>query len=337
MPPILRSGRRLAAIIAAAGTLVAASLLVSTPAHAAVLFSDDFEQPTVNVWLAGGSWSVVTEDGSKVYQQSSTVNYPYAQAGAGSAAGTSVTARVKPTSPLGPGNLVALTGKTSDPNNLYYVAFRGARLEIGQQAWGKNVPLASTPFAAITGTWYRLTLSFLTAGTVTGSVSGPGGAAATVSAPDPGGTRPGDQVGFWMNSASASFDDIVLSDQTVPPPPPTSPPTCPVSIIFKVSSDYTTGFLEYVTFQNVTATPVAPPWTITWQFDKGQTIQSMFNVYPWSQRGQVVTVHSTTWFPAVAPNAVSSPPFGFMATGPGLGHPPVNATFNGAPCPFTFS
>src|SRR5437763_15771205 len=131
MSPVSTNGRRLAAVLAAAATIVAASLLVATPAHAAVLFSDDFEQPTVNVWWAGPNWSVVTEDGSKVYKQSSTVNYPYAQAGSGSGTGTAVTARVKPTSPLGPTNLVALTGKTSDPNNLYYVGFRGTQLEIG--------------------------------------------------------------------------------------------------------------------------------------------------------------------------------------------------------------
>jgi hypothetical protein len=331
-----RTARRLAAVLATAGTLVAASLLVSTPAHAAVLFSDDFEQPTVNVWLTGPSWSVVSEDGSKVFKQSSTINYPYAMAGSGSVDGTSVTARVKPTSPLGPTNLVALTGKTSDPNNLYYVAFRGTQLEIGQQAWGHNIPLASTPFAASVGTWYRLTLSFLVPGTVTGSVSAPGGASATVSAADPGGTRPGEQVGFWMNSASASVDDIVLSDRTVPPPPPTSPPPCPVALTFQIGVDYVTMFTEYVTFKNLTSTPLSPPWTITWQFDGGQTVQGMFNVYPWSQRGAVVTAHSPTWFPVLAPGATSIT-FGLSATGPGKGHPPLNVTFNGAPCPVSFS
>ncbi len=335
MPSAFRGGRRLCAVLAAAGTLLAASLLVAPPAHAAVLFADDFEQRTVNVWLAGGSWSVVTEDGSKVYKQSSTANFPYAMAGSGSTAGTSVTARVKPTSPLGPTNLVALTGMTSDPNNLYYVAFRGTRLEIGQQAWGRNVPLASTPFTAATGTWYTLTLSFLVPGTVTGTASGPGGVGATVSAPDPGGTKPGDKVGFWMNSASASFDDIVLSDQTVPPPPPTTPPTCPVAIAFTVT-DYGTAFLAEVQFQNLTSAPIGPQWTITWQFTSGQTMQGMFNVGSWYQRGGVVTAHSPAWFPAVKPGATSSPPFGFEATGPGLGHPPVNVTFNGAPCAISF-
>jgi hypothetical protein len=337
MPPVLTGARRSVAVLAATCTLVAASLLVSTPAHATVLFSDDFEQPTVNVWLAGGSWSVVTEDGSNVYKQSSTANFPYAQAGSGSGTGTSVRARVKPTSPLGSTNLVALTGRTSDPNNLYYVGFRGGQLEIGQQAWGHNIPLASVPFAAVTGTWYTLTLGFLVAGTVAGAVSGPAGVSATVSAADPGGTKPGDQVGFWMNSASASFDDIALSDQTVPPPPPSTPPACPVAIAFKVGADYGTAFLATVTFENLTSAPIGPNWTITWQFANGQVVSGMFNANPWNQRGPVVTVHAPTWFPAVAPGGTSNPPFGFEATGPGLGHPPVNVTFNAAPCVISFS
>ena len=332
MSAVMRNGRRLATVLAAASTLVAASLLVSAPAHAAVLFSDDFEQPTVNVWLANSTWSVVSEDGSKVYKQTSTTGFPYAEAGSGSGTGTVVTARVKPTSPLGPTNVVALTGKTSDPSNLYYVGFRGTQLEIGQQAWGKNVPLATTPFTANVGTWYRLTLSFLVAGTVTGSVSGPGGVSATVSAADPGGPHPGDQVGFWMSSASASFDDIVLSDQNVPPPPPTTPPPpCPVAVFFSLSF-YGSAFLGLVSFTNVSAAPIPPPWTITWQFTIGQSVQSMFAVGSWNQRGPTVTVHSPSWAPTVPPGT-SSFQFGFMATPVNAMQLPANVTFNGIPCP----
>jgi hypothetical protein len=337
MSPVLSSARRLATVLATAGTLAAASLMVAAPAHAAVLFSDDFEQPTVNLWLAGGSWSVTTEDGSKVYKQSSTANFPYAMAGAGSTAGTTVTAAVKPTSPLAsPANLVALTGRTSDPNNLYYVAFRGSTLEIGQQAWGHNIPLASRPFAATVGVWYNLTLSFLTAGTVTGSVTGPGGVTATLSAADPGGTKPGDQVGFWMNSASASFDNIVLSDQTVPPPPPTTPPACPVMVNFHIDVDYGTAFFAEVTVTNVGPAPISPPWTVTWRFTAGQVVQGISNAYPWNQRGAVVTAHSPTWFPVLPPGSTSYPIL-VNATGPGPGHPPADGTFNGIPCPITFS
>jgi hypothetical protein len=75
---------------------------------------------------------------------------------------------------------------------------------------------------------------------------------------------------------------------------------------------------------------------MTWEFTAGQTVQGMFNVYPWNQRGPVVTAHSTTWFPAVAPGATSLT-FGFTATGVGRAQPPVNVTFNGAPCTATFS
>jgi hypothetical protein len=330
MSAVLTKGRRLAAVLLATSTLVAAALLVSAPAHAAVLFSDDFEQPTVNVWLSGPSWSVVTEDGSKVYKQSSTVNFPYAYAGSGSRTGTTVTARVKPTSPLGPTTIVSLTGKTSDPSNLYYVGFHGAQLEIGQQAWGHNIALADTPFTATVGTWYRLTLSFPNASTVTGTVSGPGGVGATITAADPGGPNPGDHVGFWMNSASASVDDIVLSDQTVPPPPPATQPPCPVALTFSFSF-YGSAFLGLVSYKNVSPAPIAPPWTITWQFTAGQTMQSMFSVGSWYQRGPTVTVNSPVWAPPV-PAGSTSYQFGFLAGPPNAMQLPANVTFNGIPC-----
>jgi hypothetical protein len=340
MSTLFPNRRRLtAALLACAAAVTAGLALGSAPAHAAVLFSDDFEQPTQNVWLAGGSWSVVSEDGSKVFKQSSAVNSPFAQAAAGSGAGTVVTARVKPTSALNPSNLVAVTGKVSDPNNLYYVALRGSatgtRLEIGQQAWGRNVPLASTSFPAAVGTWYQMTLSFLVPGTVAGTVAGPGGAGATVSAADPGGTRPGDKVGFYMNAASASFDDIRLSDQSPPTPTPNPPPPCPVAINFRLI-DYGGQFLAEVTIRNISAAPIGPAWTMTWRFTHGQVVQGMFNVSTWYMVGPVVTARSPVWFPVLAPGAVG-PTAGFFATGPGLGHPPADATFNGAPCVITLS
>jgi hypothetical protein len=68
-----RRGRAVAtALVAGIGLVAAVAVVavVAAPAQAVVLFSDDFEQPTRNVWLtgSGGSWSVVTEDGSQVYR-----------------------------------------------------------------------------------------------------------------------------------------------------------------------------------------------------------------------------------------------------------------------------
>jgi hypothetical protein len=321
------------ALISTCG-IVAATALISA-AQATVLFADDFEQPTRNVWLggSGGNWSVVTEEGSKVYKQSSTMLTPTVWAGSGSGPGTTVTARVKPTSPLSPANLVALVGKVANPNNLYYVGFRGTRLEIGQQSWGQNVVLASTPFAAGIGTWYTLSLSFLVPGAVTGSVTGPAGVSATVSAADPGGPAVGDRVGFHMKTASASFDDIRLSNTLPPPQPPTG--ACPVEIVIKVGVNYGTFFTASVNFKNISSATIAGPWAMTWQFTSGQVVQNLFNSN-WYQVGPVVTVTNVPWFPAVAPGATSGVTIGFNASTPALA--PANATFNGyTSCTLTFS
>ncbi|GIH02184.1 hypothetical protein Rhe02_02510 [Rhizocola hellebori] len=327
--------RRLATALIASCGIVAATALSFAPAQAASLFTDDFEQPTRNVWLTGGggTWSVVTEDGSKVYRQTSTTLTPTAWAGSGSGPGTAVTARVKPATVPSASSLVSLAGKVSDPNNLYYVGFHGARLEIGQQKWGQNVVLASTPFAAGAGVWYTLNLSFLNPGTVTGSVSGPGGVFATISAADPGGTSPGDRVGFFMKTAGASFDDLVLSNTLPEPQPPTGP--CPVEIVVKVGVNYGNFFTATVNFKNISSVAIVAPWTMRWQFASGQTINSVFNS-GWYQVGPVLTLTSVAWFPAVAPGATSGVTIGFTATTPTQA--PINAKFNGySGCTLTFS
>jgi Cellulose binding domain len=329
------SPRRLsmAATFAACALLLTVAVMSSTPARAAVLFSDDFEQPTHNVWLtgSGGSWSVATEDGSNVWKQSSTTLTPTAWAGSGSGPGTVVTARVKPTSPLSGSSMVSVAGKVANPNNLYYAGLRGTTLEIGFQA-GSNVVLASTPFNASIGAWYTLSLSFPTAGRITGSVTGPGGASATVSAADPGGPQSGDKVGFYMRTASASLDDIRLTNTQPPTPPPAG--ACPATITIKVNTNFGTGFLASVSFTNISPAPIAPPWTITWRFNQGQYIQNVFNA-SFYQVGPTVSLTSAAWFPTVAPGATSSGSVGFIATTPAQA--PTNATFNGISCPLTFS
>jgi hypothetical protein len=331
---VSRTTRRVAALLGAAVAVTASLVLTSAAADAAVLFSDNFEQPTYNIWIAGGTWSVVSEDGSMVYKQSSAANFPYAFAGAGSVVGTSVSARVKPTSALGTGNIVALGGRYSDPNNLYYVGFHGANLEIGQQSWGKNVVLATKPFQAAVGTWYTLNLSFLTAGTVTGSVTGPGGVSASVSAADPGGPKVGDHVGFWMTSASASFDDITLSNTAPPPPPPTG--TCPVQLTFSIGVDYGTQFSATLLLKNISSAAVAPPFTLSWRFQDGQHMLGLSNA-DWYEVGPVVTVKPAFWYPSIPPGGTSTATIFISATDPSRGHPPANVTYNGLPCTFTWS
>jgi hypothetical protein len=331
--PALRL-RTAAVLIAACGLLGTAVLLPGTTASAAVLFSDDFEQPTHDIWLtgSGGSWSFATEDGSTVWKQSSTALTPTAWAGSGSGTGTTVTARVKPTSPLSGASLVSVAGKVANPSNLYYAGLRGTTLEIGYQAGPTNVVLASAPFTASIGTWYTVSLSFPTAGTVTGSVAGPGGASATATAADPGGPQVGDKVGFYLRTAGASLDDISLTDSLPPPPPPTG--ACAAAIAVKVSSNFGSGYLAWVNLTNISPVTITVPWTITWRFNQGQFMQSVFSA-SYSQIGPTVTLRSPPFGSSIAPGATQSSAFGFIATTPAQA--PTDATFNGISCPVTLS
>ncbi|MDI1462903.1 cellulose binding domain-containing protein [Catellatospora sp. KI3] len=335
MSKVIRYRRVLTAALLACGLAVGTGLLAAAPAQAAVLFADDFEQPTANIWLtgSGGTWSVVSEDGSKVWRQSGTTLSPTAWAGSGSGTGTTVTGRIKPTSTLSPANLVSLTGRVANPNNLYYAGLRGGTtFEIGQVSWGTTIVLASVPFPHTLGTWYGLSLSFPTAGTVTGSVTAPGGATATLSAADPGGIQQGDRVGFYMRTATASLDDIRLTDSLPEPSPPTGP--CVAEI--NVTASVIWGNLSNVTltFKNISAAPIAPSWSIRFKWADGQTITSVRNAN-WYQVGPRLTLTSSGWYPAVAPGATSNPPVGFTLTGPLVA--PSEATFNGVPCPITLS
>jgi len=162
-------------------------------------------------------------------------------------------------------------------------------------------------------------------------VSGPGGAGATVSAADPGGPQAGDKIGFFLRTASASLDDIRLTDALPPPPPPTGP--CVAAIAIKVGTNFGTGYLATVYLTNTSPAPITPPWTMTWQFNQGQALQNVFNA-SWYQVGTTVTFSSASWFPAIAPGTTNGT-MGFIASTPAVA--PTNATFNGVPCPLTFT
>lgn len=325
---------RMAAALIACGLLGTGVVLAGTPANAAVLFSDNFEQPTENIWLtgSGGTWSFATEDGSRVWKQTGTTLTPTAWAGSGSGTGTTVTARIKPTSPLTGTSLVSVAGRVANPNNLYYAGLRGSTFEIGLQSFGTTAVLASAPFTASIGTWYTVSLGFPTAGSVTGTVTAPDGTTASLNAADPGDAQAGDKVGFYMRTATASLDDIVLSNALPPPPPPTGP--CVASIAVKVNVNFGSGFLAYGSITNTSAAPITPPWTITWRFGPGEMMENVFGV-GYYQVGPTVTMTSPVYASAIAPGATATNLFGFIATTPAAA--PTDATFNGVSCPVTFS
>ncbi|GFJ86640.1 cellulose binding domain-containing protein [Phytohabitans rumicis] len=248
----------------------------------------------------------------------------------GAGTGTTVSARVKPTSPLSADNTVSLLGRANI--NYYLATLTGGRLELTQRWFSTMTLLASAPFTATPGSWYELTLSFPTSTTVTASVTGPGGTSAAVSAADPGGTSFGEQVGLLARYTSASFDDVRVTN-ALPEPTPTEPGPCPLSIAYAIGAQYPNSFSVNITVRNITQEPLNG-WTMRWTFTNGQLITSLFNGV-WYQVGPTVTARNPTWWPVLAPNA--SLTFGFQAGGQGRGYPPTAFTVNGAPCQPTFT
>lgn len=313
---------------------VVAGVLFATAmrADAALLFADDFEQPTVNVWHTGGggSWTVADDNGDQVFRQSSVDRDTVAWAGSGSGPFTVLRAQVKPLGDLGGPSAVALLAKFRDPNNYYYLALRGGTFEAGKRQNGIVTPIASVPFTAAPGTWYTLTFNLFFTGTVDGTVSGPGGTGARVQGPDPGsGAGFGSAVGFWTNQASAAFDDIRLDDDRVLPSSSPPPPSraCPVAITFLVPAQWTTGFVAQFNLTNITAATIPPGWTLSWTFTNGEVISSLWNA-TWSQVGANVVATSAAWAPPIPPGGTAS--VGFV--GSGRAARPTNVRFNGIPC-----
>jgi hypothetical protein len=269
---------------------------------------------------------VVSEDGSRVFRQANPTVDTAAWAGSGSGPFTVVTARVKPTTSTG---TVALLSKVANPNNFYYVALRAGQLEIGRRSFGTVSSLASAPFPANAGTWYTLSLNLFFTGTIRGSVSTPTGQV-TVSAADPGGTNFGGAVGFWTVNATASFDDIVLSDDRVVTSTSRPPSVaCPVTVTYTILAQWPGGFQAGVMLRNVSPVLIQPGWVLTFRFVGGEIVTNMFSVSSWRQIGPLVTVTGPPWG-GMSPGGTFQ--FGFLGT---TAQPPrgiVDVTFNGIPC-----
>jgi hypothetical protein len=223
----------------------------------------------------------------------------------------------------------------ANPNNYYYVGLRSGQLVIGRRSAGTISTLASTPFAATTGTWYKLSLNLFFSGTVRGSVvPAAGGTGANVSATDPGGSNFGGAVGFWTLNASASFDDIVLADDRIVPTSSTPPPTggCAVQVTYAILSQWQPNYFQAgFTLRNRTTATIPAGWILTWRFTNGETIQNLFNAASWRQIGPTVTVTGPVWAPLPPGGSIANVP-GFIGIAPNGPRPVADVTFNGVPC-----
>ncbi|MDG4764704.1 pectate lyase [Solwaraspora sp. WMMD406] len=206
----------LAAALAVSLAIVLAVSLASV-AHAATLFSDDFDTGSAAGWTrSGGSWSVVT-DGSGVYRQSGTGSDAKAQAGA-TWTDQAVQARVNPLAFGGSDRFVGVAARARNMTTYYYLALRAdGQVVLGRRGSGGYTTLASAPTTVTPGSWHTVRLEAF--GTdLRGYVDG----RALLSTVDS--TLGSGRVGLVTYYASASFDDVTVTDSAGPGPSPSATP-----------------------------------------------------------------------------------------------------------------
>ncbi|MFI5933971.1 family 16 glycoside hydrolase [Actinoplanes sp. NPDC051494] len=206
--------------------LVAAVLTISIsltaiPAHAATLFGDNFQDGNADGWTrSNGSWSVVT-DGTPALRQSSTSATARALAGITTWTDYTVTARVRPIAYAAPNRSAGVAARARSTSEFYTLVLTGAgTAELQRVSGGTATVLGSAAVGGATGTWHTLALTVRGA-TLSGAVDGATVLTATDTAITSG------RIGLIATYASASFDDVAVTD-SAPDPVPT-PGTCTVA------------------------------------------------------------------------------------------------------------
>lgn len=185
---------------------------------AAVLFSDDFEDGNSSGWsTSGGSWSV-TNDGTKVYKQSSTSADARATAGT-AMTNYSVSAKVKLLAFNGSGRSSGLVARYKDSSNYYYLKLSNTnKVELIKKYKGTITALSSSDLTVATQNWYSLKL-IVKDSQLEGYVND----VLVVSGTDSG--MSSGKVGLIASYTSAEFDDILVDDISGDAPTPTTTPT----------------------------------------------------------------------------------------------------------------
>jgi pectate lyase len=211
------------ALVSAAASgvaLVTAALLAAPAASAATLFSDDFQDGNASGWSTnGGSWSVVT-DGTLAWRQGGTSADARALAGTGWT-DQAVQARVKPTAFNGTGRHVGVTARAQNTSNYYVLGLTNSgSLLLAKRVGGAFTTLASAPASGTAGTFHTVRLEAFGT-TLRGFVDG----AQLISVVDT--TFTTGRVGLATFFASATFDDILVTDTPSSGGPPTTTSTTP--------------------------------------------------------------------------------------------------------------
>ncbi len=192
--------------------------------NAATLFSDNFDDGNANGWTATtGSWSVVQDNGSYVYYQSST-NEGRSSTGSGSWTNYTVEAKVKVDNFNG-SNRAYLCGRWVDANNYYCASLSSSKLEIRKKVSGSSSTLVSLDSTQTTGTWYTVKLE-LNGSTIKFYLNGTLKLTASDTSLGSG------AIGLIAYKVVAKYDDVVVADLTAgtPTATPATTPTPTVTI-----------------------------------------------------------------------------------------------------------
>ncbi|WP_158299629.1 family 16 glycoside hydrolase [Paenibacillus antri] len=179
-------------------------LATAVPANGLPL-SETFESGAGNWSTVGGTWTVAT-DGGKVYAQTSVSGEAIAFRGYRSWGDYTYEAKVKLNTALGNAGLVF---RYADKDNFYMFRLNdfGDKAELYKKVNGVLTLEADSPLAVNTGQFY--TLKVIVAGNaIKGYVNG----APVVDWTNPATQLPKGRIGFRAHSASASFDDVSVTE-----------------------------------------------------------------------------------------------------------------------------
>jgi hypothetical protein len=213
-----------AGLLAAFGAVAFADATQSGPTQSGPTLPDDFSDGNADGWSkSGGTWSVVSDGGDKVYQQSKVASeLARAFAGDSDATDYAVEARVKPTAYGDKAGFVGVVARAAGATSLYrLVVVNGTTVELQAVKSGAVTVLSSVGVPVATGSWHTLKLE-VTGGLLRGSVDGTAvvsGASTLLGA---------GRVGLTTAYATAAFDDVTVSSAGVlPSPTPASPTPTP--------------------------------------------------------------------------------------------------------------
>jgi len=140
------------------------------------------------------------------------------------------------------------------------------------------------------------------------------------------GLFPGTQYRFGVSARDAAGNENSPSIITVTT---TGAPAPTCTVTYRVTSQWTTGFVAEVRITN-TGTTAITGWSLSWLFANGQRIADLWNG-GFVQNGGDVTVTNMPYNATISPGG-GSQVFGFLGTSSAVNNSPNAFTLNGRGC-----